>query len=364
MKQLFTKISELLNQDQSLMLVTVIAGHGSTPRGAGARMVVKEDGTTFGTIGGGAVEYQSGLIAVEALKEKRSFTKGFKLTKEQAAGLGMICGGNVTVYFQYADSRDRKFLNFCERVLEACNQDESSWLITDITDETAWSMGIYTERGGIVEAGDDSAEHDSGKAEPSAMAELSADRASAFTKKPGIITTEHHTYYCEPLVQAGKVYIFGGGHVSLELVPVLAHLGFPCVVLDDREEFANPARFPDAVGTVLSDFENISSQITITDQDYLVIMTRGHQYDYLIQRQALGTPARYIGVMGSRNKIKIISEKLRADGFDETEFKRFSTPIGLPILAETPAEIAVSIAAELIRERAVTVQTQANANER
>lgn len=326
MKQLFENMKELLDGGQSLELVTIVAGFGSTPRGAGARMLVRQDGTTFGTIGGGAVEYQSGLLAAELLKEGSSCVKEYNLTKEQVAGLGMICGGHVIVCFQYVDAGNQAILTLCGEIPEAWEKDENSWLVTDMTDVQNWSMELYGE--------------------------TSAVDKDFFVTKPGLVETDKGTFYCEPLVQAGRVYVFGGGHVSQELVPVLSHLGFTCVVWDDREEFANHETFPTAQRTILGDFENIAGRADITENDYLVIMTRGHQYDYLIQRQALKTPARYIGVMGSRNKILTINEKLKADGFDEADFKRFHTPIGLPVLAQTPAEIAISIAGELIYIRA------------
>lgn len=327
-----------MDQGCDLVLVTIIAGHGSTPRGAGARMLVREDGSTLGTIGGGAVEYHSTRMAMDVLKEKRSHTKGFSLSQDQVAGLGMICGGNVTVYFQYVDGRDEKLKHLCDVIIDAGSRDENSWLITDITDETAWNMGLYSESGEM--AGLDES--------------LAGRRDVLCTNKPVVVTVEDHVYYSEPFVQAGTVYVFGGGHVSQELVPVLAHLGFSCVVCDDREEFANPRVFPLAAGTIAEGVEDILDHITITKRDYMVIMTRGHQYDYLIQRQALRTQARYIGVMGSRNKIKIVSGKLKDDGFTDQDLARVHTPIGLDIGAETPAEIAISIAGELIRERALS----------
>ncbi|MBS5065337.1 MAG: XdhC family protein [Hungatella hathewayi] len=339
MKQILEKVLDLLERGDSVELVTIVAGYGSTPRGAGARMVVTADGETFGTIGGGAVEYQSGLLAAELLKKKTSCIREYQLTKEQVAGLGMICGGHVVVYFQYVDAGREDFRALCGEAVAAFGRDENSWLVTDMTDENGWSMKLYRESQMAATAAPDGIDG------MDVMEDL-------FESKPKLTKTETHTFYCEPLVQAGTVYIFGGGHVSQELVPVLSHLGFPCVVYDDREEFANPETFPTAKRTILSDFEDIAGKIAITEHDYLVIMTRGHQYDYLIQRQALKTPARYIGVMGSRNKIRTINEKLREEGFDDSDLSRFHTPIGLPILAQTPAEIAISIAGELVYVRA------------
>lgn len=333
MKRLLEEMKYLHEAGEDLVLVTVIAGSGSTPRGAGARMVVRSDGSTTGTIGGGAVEYQAGQLAYEALKEKKSCTKGFKLAKNQVADLGMICGGDVVVYFQYISKDAPAFSAFCEAGFTALSKNEDSWIITDITDETAWSMGIFSLSTGIIGMDLEGAE-------------------MLCLGKPAKIESEGKKYYSEPLVKSGRVYIFGGGHVAQELVPVLAHLDFRCVVFDDREIFANKEVFPDAEDTVVGDFEHITDFVTIGKNDYLCIMTRGHQYDYLIQKQALLTPACYIGVMGSRNKLRTLDGKLLEEGFTKEDIARFQGPIGTPILAETPAEIAISIAGELIKTRA------------
>lgn len=333
MKRLFTEIQRLLAEGEDLVLVTVIAGSGSTPRGAGARMIVRTDGTTMGTIGGGAVEYRASLMGQDVLKEKASFTKGFRLVKNDVADLGMICGGDVVVYFQYISPEHQTFAATCSTILEALDQDEDSWIITDITDETAWNMGIYRESTGLCG--------------------LEADETDPLLESKAVqVTIGNRQYYSEPLVRAGKVYVFGGGHVAQELVPVLHHVGFRCVVYDDRKEFANRELFPQAEDTVVGDFEQAFTRISVKEQDYVVIMTRGHQCDFLIQRQVLKTKAHYIGVMGSRQKIQSLSGKLKAEGFTQEDIDRFHSPIGTAISAETPAEIAISVAGELIQARA------------
>ena len=337
MRELFEKLKKHLEQGEAAVLVTVIASSGSTPRGAGSRMLVDKEGLVCGTIGGGAVEYKAMGIAKEALEKKSSYTHGFTLTRNQVADIGMVCGGDVTVYFQYVDPEDRTFRAFLEQILEALSRDEDSWLLLDITDETCWKMGLYRR----------------GEA-------LGMDLPEEMDKSFGVKALQREAggrkYYVEPLVQAGTVYVFGGGHVAQELVPVLAHVGFRCVVMDDREEFANPQVFPQAKRTVVGDLERISDYVQITERDYVCIMTRGHQFDYYVQRQALAAKPRYIGVMGSRNKIKVTTEKLLADGFTLEEIQFCHMPIGTNILAQTPAEIAISVAGELICVRAESMK--------
>jgi xanthine dehydrogenase accessory factor len=133
----------------------------------------------------------------------------------------------------------------------------------------------------------------------------------------------------------------------------LAHLGFTVVVIDDREEFADKSIFPDAEDVILSEFDDLDGKLEVHENDYIAIMTRGHIGDRESEKFALGTPASYIGVVGSRTKTAFVNAKLVEEGISLEEIKkRVTTPIGLDIGSETPAEIAVSIAAQLISVRA------------
>ncbi|WP_346664195.1 XdhC/CoxI family protein [uncultured Merdimonas sp.] len=153
--------------------------------------------------------------------------------------------------------------------------------------------------------------------------------------------------------KAGKVYIFGGGHVAQALAQVLVFLGFSCVILEDREEFLKKELFPGEVQLRRIDNQRIGESVSIREEDCVCIMTRGHKDDLVIEAQVLQTKASYIGVIGSRRKAAVVAEKLRTEyHISPEEIGRIHTPIGLPIGAETPEEIAVSIAAELIRHRA------------
>lgn len=150
----------------------------------------------------------------------------------------------------------------------------------------------------------------------------------------------------------GRVYIFGGGHVAQALVPALAAVEFRCVVLEDRAELCRLELFPGAEEVLPIDNSRVADFVALTREDWVVIMTRGHRDDLLIQSQVMKTPVRYIGVIGSRQKTAAVTAKLREMGFSDGDFERVWAPIGLPIQSETPAEIAVSITAQLILERA------------
>ena len=271
--RLFQEMMQRLTRGEDLVLVTVEASSGSTPRGEGAMMLVSARGRVAGTIGGGAVEYRSEQIAKEALAEGRSRVERFRLRPNEVQDLGMICGGDVDVSFRYLAGGDEQVL--------------------------VWARGEE-----------------------------------------------------ERLRPAGKVYIFGGGRVAQALVPALAAIDFRCVVLEDREDFCRPELFPGVEETRLIQNDDPAAYGDITAEDYIAVMTRGHKDDLTVQARALRTPARYIGVIGSRRKTAAVFAKLREMGYTDADLARITTPIGLDIRAETPAEIAVSIAAQLIQIRA------------
>jgi xanthine dehydrogenase accessory factor len=158
----------------------------------------------------------------------------------------------------------------------------------------------------------------------------------------------------EPIISDPKVFVFGGGHISVCLAPLIKTVGFRLVVADDRPTFANRDRFPQADDVVVDRFEGLLERLAIQDHDYLVIVTRGHLHDLVVLEQALRTNATYIGMIGSRRKTRLLYEELVKRGVPRIRLERVHAPIGLEIGAETPEEIAVSILAELIQVRAGT----------
>ncbi len=334
MKTLFHKLQTTLEKGGDAVLVTVVASSGSTPRGAGARMLITREGRIYGTIGGGAVEYKSEQIAQEVLEKKNSLTENFLLRKNDVLDLGMVCGGDVTVYFHYIPEADAQTIALCKEVADCYTKGEQCFLITDITDGGTGSLSLYGVKRGVF-----------GAAVPVSVIEN-------LKFKPSQIEAEGRLYYAEILIRSGRVYIFGGGHVAQALVPALSAVNFRCVILEDREDFCRPELFSGVEETILIDNNHIEDYITVTPEDYICIMTRGHKDDMICEAYAMKTPACYIGVIGSRKKVASVNAKLMAMGFTEEDLTRITTPIGLDIMAETPAEIAVSITAQLIHERA------------
>jgi len=147
------------------------------------------------------------------------------------------------------------------------------------------------------------------------------------------------------------LYIFGAGHVSANLYKVASNAGFDITVVDDREAYANRERFPDAKEVIADDFDKAMARLSPRDSAYIVILTRGHRDDMRVLRWAVQTPARYIGMIGSKRKTITIFRELVAEGIPEQLFNRVHAPVGLDIGAVTPEEIAVAITAELIAHR-------------
>lgn len=333
MEQLFELMIENLEKGEPLVLVTVIASSGATPRGAGARMLVGKQGRLAGTIGGGAVEYRSEQIAQEVLRSHSSRGHDFTLTRDDVQNLGMICGGACSVFFCYIPAWDAEVLALAEKGLEAIRAGKPLWLISDLAREG--KLGLFSPDEGFF------------------LVEDGEFLRPYLTRHPVYLRQDGREVYTEQINASGRVYIFGGGHVAQELVPVLSHVGFRCVVMDDREEFAKPELFPGAEQVILGDFGRISEEIQLTQEDYVCVMTRGHAADTVVQAQVLPCRPCYVGVIGSRQKAAGVRKRLKEEyGLSDELLDLVTTPIGLDIKSETPAEIAISIAAQMILCRA------------
>ncbi len=329
MRQVYRAIVEKLKAGEPLTLVTVAQSKGSAPRHAGAMMVIFADGGTEGTVGGGAVENEArkhGHVLLGYAGEVRRYS----LTRDDAAGLGMICGGDVTLLFNPIPAGDAAVVSIFEDILSALDARSPRWLAQELGSSGKVHMALYGKDGLVL---GESLTPEPLKGSLPSYAESDRPR------------------FVDPVVRAGRALIFGGGHVACALVPILASIAFPVYVFEDREEFADIARFPAAAGSLLCRMDNFLDDFEIIPEDYVVIVTRGHQKDYEVLRQVLTTQAAYIGMIGSRAKVAATRDRLMADGFTKDNLARVSAPIGLPIGAETPEEIAVSIAAEMIQRR-------------
>lgn len=257
---IFEEIVELRRAGRRGALATIVNARGSIPSFESAKMLVRDDGSIAGTIGGGCVEAEVWQAAREVMEEEKPRTLTFNLNHDPKYDSGLVCGGTLEIYL-------------------------------------------------------------------------------------------------EPILPVQTLYLFGAGHVSVNVYRVACMVGFEVVVIDDRDSYANRERFPEAKDIYSEDFERTLSQLAPNHSSYLVIVTRGHRDDMRILRWAVETQAKYIGMIGSQRKIIAIYKQLRQDGIAAEKLARVYAPVGLEIGAITPEEIAISIVAEMIAIRRGVDQT-------
>ncbi|WP_026895663.1 XdhC family aldehyde oxidoreductase maturation factor [Clostridiisalibacter paucivorans] len=345
MKGVMDKGLELLEQQESFVMAMVINQSGSTPRNMGVKMIIRRNEESIGTIGGGLVEAHTQNLAKKVFENRQSIIKRFALDKKDVAEMDMICGGRVIVYLKYIDGKNQYYREVYSEVYNTKVKQKKGWFITLLSEasECKRSGQWFLTEDKIL------------KGEP--LEELEANEIKEFcsnAKKIHIFVSKNNNkYLIEYMGHIDKAYIYGAGHVGHKLAPLLSYVGFYTVVLDDRGKYANKDRFPMANEVIVLDsFDNVFENINIDRNTYIIIVTRGHQYDQTVLEQALNTDAAYIGMMGSIKKRNQIYNNLLEKGFEMKELNEVSAPIGLPIRGETPEEIAISIVAELVDIRA------------
>jgi len=289
------KVVDEVGAGRPVALCAIVAVRGSTPQPVGTIVCVDHAAHLTGTLGGGCVEADVRRKAHQCLSEKVGRMVNFTLDHDFGYDDGMLCGGQMDVALTvYAPSND---LGAIVHALQQLNQ------------------GLPAELP-LRLAGD------AGNVE-----------------------------YCIRIAATPKLVIVGGGHIGRILAQMSVPLGFRVTVLDDRQQFANPDRFPPPITPVAGDIAGVLKEWPIDGNTYMVIVTRGHKHDEAALRSVIGSPARYMGMIGSRRKIRVIFDDLKHDGATDAQIARVHAPIGLEIGAVTAEEIALSIAAELVLVR-------------
>lgn len=307
MNGIFTTLLYEMEKHHDTVLCTIIADSGSTPRGKGAQMLAGDAGLLSGTIGGGAVEGGAIALGRTLLRERRSAVHEYKLRHNDGEDIGMVCGGDVTVHLQFIAAGDPVWKELAGSVLQRI---------------------ALRQPGALVLALDGGA--------PALQDVPETDGA----------------HIALPLPIGERAILFGGGHCSLALCPLLTTVGFRVTVVDDRPELVTKERFPTADAVICCDLDRVAETVPIGEEDYVVVMTNGHSHDFAVQEQVLRGRYAYIGVIGSRAKTASVNARLREAGISEAAIASVHTPIGTAIKAVTPEEIAVSIAGEMICVRA------------
>lgn len=345
MRELLAELTAALGRRRPCVYCAVVETRGSTPQKAGAAMLVYPDGTQAGTLGGGCVEAEVKRRALHGLNDSgRPEVLSFCLDDDYGWDDGLICGGRMTI-LAHPLTTDGPALDraarYYRRLAELADRGEG-----------------YTEAvviGGDLPAGDrylfDAAGAPAAQLAEQPACEKVAAGLAPLPSRPRPTTRQGVAYL--PALPRVTVFLVGGGHVGQAVARLAAEVGFDVWVLDDREKYASPERFPAAgrrlvgdIGTTLRDLAPV-----LTPSTFAVILTRGHSHDEEALYHLAGTACGYVGMIGSKRKIRLIFDDLIAKGVSPEALAKVHAPLGYDIGSQTVPEIAVSIVAELIARR-------------
>lgn len=345
MRAVFHEIHQALRNGQELAVATIIADGGSTPRTSGAKMIVYRNGGISGTIGGGAVEGDVMQRALRLFETRGAEIVSYDLSRNgNLHPMDAICGGRMQVLIEHVSVHEKN-IELYHAAQEEMKMSRSFFWIGKITDNNGQLLVEHAILKGPSEfSGTPQTKHELQKL---------VESNTLNSQGSALITSLGHSYVIESIRPPDTIFLFGAGHVSRDIAALGSKVGFRIVVFDDRAEFNNPDRFPDADEIrVCPGFAGVFKGFDTHLNDFIVIVTRGHRFDKEVLAQALQTEVGYIGMIGSRQKRDAIYQELIDQGFAQGGLEQVYCPIGLSIDAETPAEIAVSVVAQLIRHRA------------
>ena len=346
MEDIITEIVRRKEQGERMALASLVWSTGSIPMSERAKMIVAEEGDVVGTIGGGCLEAEvlsAGRIALETGENQ---LLRYTMTEKQAGESGLNCGGSVRIYTEVIEPDEGA--DFYGRVL-AARQERSGCALATLLDASGegrlWLGADGSTYGSL---GTPAADRE---VEEHLPAVLERERGLVCALDPDAALGEAAEVFIEPFLPEPVLYVFGGGHVGGQICALAKNVGFRVVLIDDRPMFANPERHPQADECLVAGMEEVFVDLPIDDQSYIIAATRGHQHDEIVVEGAIKTPARYIGMLGSERKKLILWQRIAERGGDPQRLDAVFAPIGFNIGADTPAEIAVSVVAELIEQR-------------
>jgi xanthine dehydrogenase accessory factor len=346
--EFYSALKSSLAAAPTVAVATIVRTRGSSPREVGARMLVRPDGATDGTVGGGCGEAEVWRAALEVIEDAQPRMVVVDLTNEIAMSSDGVCGGVLDIFVEpwHAHRSD-----VATSILSAVDQRRAA----------ATATVVSRSRGLPVRLGEKLLIVDGDTREGGFGWDLLQERVIADT--PAVLTqgeSKWRTYTFEEgqvgvffdlAVPRPTLVVVGAGHVAMPIAEVGRLLDFEVVVVDDRPSFANADRFPNADRIVVDEFTSALDQLEITPSTYVVLVTRAHTFDVHALRKIVGKPAGYIGMIGSRRRVYAVFKLLREEGVPLEDLMRVHAPIGLDIKTETPGEIAVSVGAELLKVR-------------
>ncbi len=341
MRETLERMMELERDGRRFVAATVVRTQGSTPQVVGARLLIDDRDRITGTLGGGCVEGDAISEARRVLTTGDSSLRAYELTEPLAWDTGLVCGGTMWIHIE----PDTAVLggDWAARLRASLADAERNAPVAFGTRLRVHGRSIEAEGHCLIESAGDTPDLDD------RARQVLAD---AFGRGVARLVPidEGHELLIEPILAQPRLIIAGGGHVAHALAHMGRMLDYAVTVIDDREEFAQASRFPGM--EVIHD--DIAASVTRLDpgwNSFIVVATRGHKLDAHCLRAAVATRVRYVGLLGSRRKTVLIEKMLREEGVSEDRLRAVHAPIGLDLGGRTPAEIALSVLAEMSQER-------------
>ena len=320
-----------------MAMTLLVETRGSTPQKAGAAMLVFPDGSQQGTLGGGCVEAEVKRRALALLLDGQPELLTFQLDSDYGWDDGLICGGRMRMLVDplRAGAEVSYYEELARRIDLGRGCTEAVVLESEADGLPALSRFLFDREGTCVTG-------------PRGMAPSLALLAGLrpLAQRPRPYVDEGVSYL--PHLARGKLLVVGGGHVGQKVADLAADVHFDVTVVDDREEYVTEARFPKAIRRIAGRIDEVLPALDVDEDTFCIIVTRGHNHDEEALFHLVRKPSRYLGMIGSRRKIKMIFDDLRREGIEESHLTRVHAPLGLEIGSQTVPEIAISIVAELI----------------
>lgn len=341
MREILRDLEEVIHHKKAVAYTALVETRGSTPQKAGAAMLVFPDGSQTGTLGGGCVEAEVKRKALRLLDEGDRQILSFQLDSDYGWDDGLICGGRMTMLVDpIRPGDDVSYFTVLQELLAA----DTGCTEAIIFDAEKSGGGEAADRFLIDRNGEIIATRGSGIVPETLLENL---RSLSDRRRPYV--AEGISYL--PRVKRCRLLIVGGGHVGQSVAQLAHESGFDIWVVDDREQYCNPDRFPQAKRLIVDNIDTALSGLEVDENTFCIIVTRGHNHDEEALYHLAETPAPYVGMIGSKRKIKLIFEDLLKEGISRDKLERVHAPIGFHIGSQTVPEIAVSVVAELIAFR-------------
>ena len=346
MRDIYQKVIELIESDEIGAYCTVVETKGSTPQKPGSKLLILPDLRNVGTLGGGCVEAEARRQAIGLMQGGVPRLLDFQLDSDYGWDDGLICGGNMKIFIDLPQTQEESFiLTRLQELSEAKIPLVSTTVVKSEVDQIpVGAKMLFAANGETVGSLGDAALETALQDE--LMEVLEKDAPGVFRWQEGAVWI-----FMDAVQPRPTLLIAGAGHVGQALCHLGKWLGFDVAIVDDRTDFASKERLPEADEIIIGDIAEELRKYPVDHLTYAVIVTRGHQHDEEALHSVIESNARYVGLIGSRRKIKLIYDDLRDMGISEETLAKVYAPIGLDINSKTVPEIAVSIAAQLIQVR-------------